>query len=143
MNQELPNVQAGFRKGKGTRDQIANILQITEKAREFQKTIYFYFIHYAKGFDCVDTTNCGKFLKRWEYQTTLPVSWETCMQVRKQQLEPDMGQWTGSKLGKEYIKAIYCLLFNFYAESVSQFSHSDMFDSLRPHEPQHARSPCQ
>ena len=54
------------------------------------------------------TTNCGKFFKRWVYQTTFPASWEICMQVRKQQLEPDMEQWTGSKLGKEYVKAIYC-----------------------------------
>ena len=54
------------------------------------------------------TTNCGKLLKRWEYQTTLPVSWEICMQVKKQQLEPDMEQWTGSKLEKECIKAVYC-----------------------------------
>ena len=54
------------------------------------------------------TTNCGKFLKRWEYQTTLPASWETCMQVKKQQLELDMEQWTDSKLGKDYVKAVYC-----------------------------------
>ena len=54
------------------------------------------------------STNCGKFLKRWEYQTNLPASWETCMQVKKQQLEPYMEQWTGSKLEKEYIKAVYC-----------------------------------
>ena len=54
------------------------------------------------------TTNCGKLLKRWEYQITLPVSRETCMQIKKQQLEPDMEQQTGSKLGKEYIKAVYC-----------------------------------
>ena len=54
------------------------------------------------------TTNCGKFLKRWEYQTTLPPSWETCVQVKKQQLEPDMEQQTGSKLRKEYIKCVYC-----------------------------------
>ena len=53
------------------------------------------------------TTNCRKFLKRWEHQTTLPASWETCMQVKKQQLEPDMEQWTSSKLGKKYIKAVY------------------------------------
>ena len=52
-------------------------------------------------------TTCGKFLKRWEYQTILPASWEICMQVKKQQLEPNMKQWTGSKLGKEYIKAVY------------------------------------
>ena len=54
------------------------------------------------------TTNCGKFWKSWEYQTTLPASWETCMQVKKQQLELAMEQQTGSKLGKEYIKAVYC-----------------------------------
>ena len=56
------------------------------------------------------TTNCGKFLKRWEYQTTLSASCETCVQVKKQQTEPDMEQWTGSKLGKEYVKAVYCHL---------------------------------
>ena len=54
------------------------------------------------------TTNCGKFFKRWEYQTSLPASWETCMQVKKQQVELDMEQQTGSKLGKEYIRAVYC-----------------------------------
>ena len=66
MNCELPDVQAGFRKGRGTRDQIVNIHWIIEKAREFQKNIYFCFIDYAKAFDCVDS-NCRKFLKRWEY----------------------------------------------------------------------------
>ena len=96
VNHELPNVQAGFRKGRGTRDQIANICWIIEKAREFQKNIYFCFIDYAKAFDCVEI-NCGKFFKRWEYQTTWPASWETYMQVRKQQLELDMEQQTGSK----------------------------------------------
>ena len=54
------------------------------------------------------TTNCGKFSKRWEYQTILPASWETCIQVKKLQLEPDMEQQTGSKLGKEYVKTVYC-----------------------------------
>ena len=97
MNQELPDVQAGFRKGRRTRDQIANICWIIEKQQEFQKNIYFCFIDYAKAFDCVITTNCGKFSKKWEYQTTLPASWEICMQVRKQQLELDMEQQTGSK----------------------------------------------
>ena len=79
-----------------------------EKAREFQKNIYFCFMGYAKAFDCVDHNNCGKFFKRWEYQTTWPASWETCMQVRKQQLELDMEQQTGSKQEKEYAKAVYC-----------------------------------
>ena len=93
--------------GKGTRDQIANICWIIEKAREFQKNVYFCFIDYAKAFDCVITTNCGKFVKRQEYQSTLLASGETCMQVKKKQLEPDMEQRTGSKVGKEYVKAIY------------------------------------
>ena len=108
VNCELPDVQAGFRKGTETRDQIANIRWIMEKARYFQKNIYFCFIDYAKAFDCWITTNCGKFLKKWEYQTTWPASWEICMQVKKQQLEMDMEQQTGSKSGKEYVKAVYC-----------------------------------
>ena len=97
MNCELTYIQAGFRKGRGTRDQIANIHWITEKAKEFQKNIYFCFIDYAKTFDCVDHHELWKFWKRWGYQTTWPASWETCMQVRKQQLELDMEQQTGSK----------------------------------------------
>ena len=98
-----------FRKGRGTRDQIANIRWITEKAREFQKNIYFCFIDYAKACGCVGhKKNCGNFLNRWEYQNTLPASWKTCMQVKKQQVELDMEQQTGSKLGKEYVQAVYC-----------------------------------
>ena len=95
VNHELQDVQAGFRKGRGTRDQIANIRSIIEKAREFQKNIYF-FIDYAKPLTVWITTN-WKFFKRWEYQTTWPVSWEIYMHVRKQQLEPDMEQQTGFK----------------------------------------------
>ena len=97
VNRELPDVQAGFRKGRVTRNQIANIRWITDKAREFQKNIYFCFIDYAKAFDCVDHNKLGKFWKRWEYQTTWPASWEICMQVRKQQLELDVEQQNGSK----------------------------------------------
>ena len=70
LNRELPDVQAGFRKGRGTRDQIANIRSIIKIAREFQKNIYFRFTDCAKTFDCVDHKTYGKFLKRWEYQTT-------------------------------------------------------------------------
>ena len=99
MNRELPVVQAGFRKGRGTRDQIANICWIMEKVREFQKNIYSCFIDCAKAFDCVDHNKLWKIL-RWEYQTTWPASWETCMQVRKQQLELYMEQQTVSKLEK-------------------------------------------
>ena len=85
VNREIPVIQAGFRKGKGARVQIANIRWIIEKAREFQKNIYFCFIDYANAFDCVDRNKLWKFLKRWEYQTTWPASWETYMQVKKQQ----------------------------------------------------------
>ena len=98
VNRELPDVQARFRKGRGTRDQTANIHLITEKARASQKNNYFYFIDYAKVFDCVDHNKLLKFFKKWEYQTTLPASWVICMQVKKQQLELDMEQQTGSKL---------------------------------------------
>ena len=74
MNGELPDVPAGFRKGRGTRNQIANIHWIIEKATEFQKNIYFCFIDYAKALTVQIATNDGKFLKRWDYQTTLPAS---------------------------------------------------------------------
>ena len=97
MNHELPNVQAGFRKGRGTRDQIANIRWIMEKAREFQENIYFCFIDYAKAFDSVDHNKLWKILQKMEIQTTWPASWEIYEQVRKQQLELDMEQQTGSK----------------------------------------------
>ena len=107
VNCELPDVQAGFRKGRRTRNQIASIRWIIKKAREFQKNFYFCFIDYTKSFDC-GSQQTEKFFKRREYQTTWPASWEICMQVRKQQLEPDKEQQTGSKLGKEYVKAIYC-----------------------------------
>ena len=79
-----------------------------QKSKRVQKNMYFCFIDYAKAFDCVITTNFGQFFKKWEYQTTLLASWEICMQLRKQQLELDMEQQTGSKLGKDYIKAVYC-----------------------------------
>ena len=70
LNREIPDVQAGFRKGRGTRNQIANICWIMEKAREFQKNTYFCFLDYAKAFDCVDHNKLWKILKEWEYQTT-------------------------------------------------------------------------
>ena len=108
VNRKVPDVQAGFRKGRGTRDQIANIHWVIEKAREFQKNIYFCFIDYAKAFDYVDHHKLWKILKRWEYQTTLLAFGETCIQFKKQQLESNMEQQTGSKLGKEYVKAVYC-----------------------------------
>ena len=73
-NQEFPDVQTGFRKGRGIRDQIANIHWIIEKAKEFQKNTYLCFINYAKAFDCVDHDKLWKDLKRWEHQTILPLS---------------------------------------------------------------------
>ena len=100
MNRELPDVQAGFRKGRGTRDQIVNIHWIIEKAREFQKNIYFWFIDYTKAFDCVDHNKLGKILKEMGIPDHLICSWKICMQVRKQQLELDMEQQTGSKSGR-------------------------------------------
>ena len=92
MNCEIPDVQAGFRKGRGASDQIANIRWIIKKAREFQKNIYFCSIDYVKAFDSVDHNKLPDHLS---------ASWEICMQVKKQQLELGMEQQTGSKLGKE------------------------------------------
>ena len=99
VNRELPDVliQDGFRRGGGTRDQIANIHWITKKAKEFQKNIDFCFIDYTKAFDCVDHNKLWKILKEMGIPDTWPTSWETYMQVRKQQLELDMDQQTSSK----------------------------------------------
>ena len=97
MNRELPDVQDGFRKSTGTKDQIANICWIIEKRREFQKNIYFCFNDYAKALTVWTTKKLWKILKEMEYQTTWPASWEICMEVRKQQLELDMEQQTGSR----------------------------------------------
>ena len=109
--------KAGFRKARGTRDQIANIRWITDKAREFQKNIYFCFIDYTKAFDCVDHNKLWRILQERGKQDHLSCLWETCMQIKKQQLELNTEQRTGSKLGKKYDKAVYCL-FNFYAEYI-------------------------
>ena len=87
---ELPDVQAGFRNGRGTRDQIANIRWLIEKTKEFQKNIYFCFIDYAKAFDCVDHNKLWKILQEMEIPDHLTCLREICMQVKKQQLEPDM-----------------------------------------------------
>ena len=96
VNHELPGVQAGFRKGRGTRDQIANICWIMEKARVPEKHLFLLYWLWQSLWLWI-TINCGKFWKRWEYQTTWPASWETYMQPRKQQLELDVEQQTGSK----------------------------------------------
>ena len=89
-----------------TRDQISNICWMIEKVRELWKNIYFCFIDYAKAFDCVDHNKLWKILKEMGISDHL--TWEICIQVKKQQLELGMKQQTGSKLGKEYVKAVYC-----------------------------------
>ena len=107
VNCELPGVQDGFRKARGTRDQIANVCWIIEKARESEKHLLLLYGLCQSLWLC-GSQQTGKFWKRWEYQKTWPASWEISMQVRKQQLELDMKQQTGSKLGKEYVRAEYC-----------------------------------
>ena len=97
VNWEIKDVQAGFRKGRGTRNQIVNIHWIIKKARKFQKKSTSASLTMLKLLTVWITTSCGKFFKRWEYQTTLPASWEICIQVKKQELELDMEQWTSSK----------------------------------------------
>ena len=97
VNGELSDVQASFRKGRGTKDQIANIRWVMEKAREFQKSICFCFIDYAKAFNCVDHNKVWKILKEMGIPDHLTCLLRNCMQVRKQQLELDMEQQTGSK----------------------------------------------
>ena len=108
MNHKFPDVQAGFRKRRGTRDQIANIHLIIKKAREFQKNIYFCFIDYTKAFDCGSQQTVENFQEMGLNTRPPYLPPEKCTQVKKQQLESDMEQLTGSKLGKEYVKATYC-----------------------------------
>ena len=108
MNRELPDIPAGFRKGRRTRDQTANICWITEKARDFWKNIYFCFTDYAKAFDCVDHNKLWKILKEMGIPDHLTCLLRNLYAGKKQQWGPDMEQRTGSKLGKEYIKAVYC-----------------------------------
>ena len=110
VNHELPDVQGVFKKGRRTRDQIANISWIIEKASEFQKNIYFCFIDYTKASDWVDHNKLWKILKDTGTPDHLISLLRSCMQDKMQQLEPDMQQWTGSKLGKEYIEAVCCHL---------------------------------
>ena len=108
VNHELPEVQVGFRKGRRNRYQIANIRWVIKKQENSRKTSIPALLTMPKPLTVWITTNSGKFWKRWEYQTIWPVSWEICMQVKKQQLELDMEQQTGSKYGKGYVKAVYC-----------------------------------
>ena len=108
VNKELPVVQVGFRKDRGMKDQIANICWIMENQGNSRKTSASASLMILKPLTVWITRNCGKFLDIWEYLTILPASWETCIQVKKQHLELDMEQQTGSKSRNEYIKAVDC-----------------------------------
>ena len=108
VNCQLPDVQAGFRKGRGTRDQITNIHWIIEKARKFKESIYFCFIDYAKAFDCVDHNKLWKIVQKMGIRDYLTCLLRNLCTGQEQQLELDMEQQTGSKLGMEYVKAVYC-----------------------------------
>ena len=108
MNQELPDVQTGFRKGRGTRDKIANIHGIRKKAREFQKNIYFCFTDYTKAFHCVDHNKLWKVLKEMGIPDHLTFLLRNLCAGQEGTVRTDHGKWTGSKLGKEYVKAVYC-----------------------------------
>ena len=108
LNWGIPDVQARFRKGRRTRDQIANIPWITEKARKFQKNVYLCFIDHDRAFDCVDQNKLWKILKEVGIPDYLTCLLKNLYADKKTQLEPDMEQWTGSNLGKEYVKAVYC-----------------------------------
>ena len=108
VNREFSNVQAGFRKGRELEIKLPTSTGSSKKQESSKRTSTSALLTMPKPLTVWITTNCGKSFKIWEYQTTWPASWEICMQVKKQQLELDMEQQTGSKLGKEYIKATYC-----------------------------------
>ena len=109
MNHELPDVQAVLEKAEEPEIKLPTSIESLKKQESFRKTSTSALLTMPKPLTVWITTNCGKFLKKWEYQTTWPASWEICMQIRKkQQLELDMEQQTGSKSRKEYIKAVYC-----------------------------------
>ena len=108
MNWELPAIQAGFRKGRETRDQIANIRWIIEKAREFQENIYFYFFDYTKAFDCGKSNKLWKILQEMGIPDNLTCLLKNLYTGQEAIVRTDMDQQIGSKLGKEYVKAVYC-----------------------------------
>ena len=108
VNREFPDVQAGFRKGRGTRDQTANICWITEKAREFQKNIYFCFTDYAKAFDCVDPNKLWKILQEMGIPDHLTCLLRNLYAGQEATVRTRHGTMNRFKMGKEYIKAVYC-----------------------------------
>ena len=107
-NHELPDNQSGFQKGRGTRDQLITYVGSLNKQESSRKNIYFCFIDYAKAFDCVDHNKLWNILQVMGIPDHLTCPWEICMQVKKQQFKMNMEQETVSKLGKEYVKAVYC-----------------------------------
>ena len=120
VNWEHPDIQSGFRKGRGTRDQIVNICWILEKARAFWKNIYFCFIEYAKAFHCVDHNKLWKILQEMGLPDHLIYLLRNLLWVKKQQLELNREQLTGSKLGKKYIKTVICHpAYLTYTQSIS------------------------
>ena len=120
VNRKLPDVQAGFEKAEEPEIKLPTSAGSWKKQESSRKTSISALLTKPKPLTVWITTNCGKLWKRWEYQTTLPASWETCMQVRKQQLELDVEQQTASKLVKEYIKAVYCQpAYLTYMQSIS------------------------
>ena len=108
MNSELPDVQAGFKRQRNQRSNCQHPLDHRKSKRVPEKASTSALLTMSKPLTVRNTTNCGKFWKRWEYQTTWPASWEIYLQIRRQQLELDMEQQTGSKEEKEFVKAVYC-----------------------------------
>ena len=141
-NRELPDVQAALRKGRGTRDQIANTHWIIEKAREFQKNIHFCFIDYTKAFSCVDHKNRGRFLEMAisDHLTCLLKPY-VCQQATER-TGHGTTDWFNIGKGVRQGTMLSPCLFNFYAELLLLFSHSNVSNSLQPHGLQHGRLPC-
>ena len=133
MNRELPDVQSGFRKGRGTRDQLPIYVESSKKNKRVPEKHLFLLYWLCQSLWLCASQQTGKLLKRWEYQSTWPASWEICMQVKKQQLELDMEQQTGSKSGKEYFKAVYChSAYLIYMQSTSGGMLNWMKHKLEP-----------
>ena len=107
VNRELPDVQAGFKKAEEPEIKLPTSAGSSKKRESSRKTSISALLTLPKPLTVWITINCGKFWKRWKYQTTWPASWEICTQIKKQKLKQDMGQWTDSKLGKEYVKTVY------------------------------------
>ena len=146
LNCELPDVQAGFRKGRGTRSQTDNICWSIEKAREFQKNIYFCFINYANAFDCVDHNKLWKILKEIGTPDHLTCLLRNVYAGQEATVRSDMEQQTGFKSGKEYSKAVYCHpAYLTFMQSSVQFSSVQLLSCVwlfATPESQHTRLPC-